>query len=772
MSFKTFSMYRIFQVAALSAVVLFTAAATATAGSGDVTPVTNLHLVSGSASNVKFAWNAPTHGSTSSATIDEYIIKRDGHKLLPLQGFNGMVDTTYVDENPSQKKAKYTVIAVDSDGKRSPPALLGVPAPQSAAQNTQQTGKDDGSSDIIQSSSLCDSIVPTDIRGHNAPTGLETYGCGSGMSSINDDSAPKTGLFRPGGDVKRPFHDLFQNVFIQLPVSIGQALFLMVSALYIWVMSASTYLGIGKLFAGLLQSFHGNPNYPDLIILAVAGGLAILTLNIFKGDVRKGHLGLARMVLALTFLTIFLSGINSWMSFATKKPLEVYSVVSDQVTSASAGTDVSRDFNLTVHPTYGGDKTKNAIRKAENADWLMWQYLPQCQINFGNFQWAINNDYPKTHTTWCEKFVQVWGSGSDNDKDKFKSALKDANEERYTYFEGKSQMNRVMDTDLSRLVLMMHLTMKGVMKLSVFTGILMLLGELLFAVAWLFSNVTGSEGARYSAERRARTMGHWLWIAFIMTLFSLVYLVLEANIISASTTKGFLTVYGLAFLLECVVAFGVWKYFKKLHREHQESMQRLGAYREQSSGWLKRAAGYAVAGLTAGASSEYMRERAEKKRGNSKSQSASARTHEHNVPEDYHPDNQLLAEHSTSGAQSWDAEADAVEEAPLLLESRTRRGPRDGRSDGYGSTSNGRGPRSPNGSSGGGGSAAEMDGDDDYGVPIFDADVVDEDADVMERDSRYERERRMDHDLRDERLRLEREERERRKRRDREERGR
>jgi hypothetical protein len=54
-----------------------------------------------------------------------------------------------------------------------------------------------------------------------------------------------------------------------------------------------------------------------------------------------------------------------------------------------------------------------------------------------------------------------------------------------------------------------------------------------------------------------------------------------------------------------------------------------------------------------------------------------------------------------------------------------------------------------------------MGDNNNHDGPIFDADVVEDNTDVMEHDSRYERERRMDHDLRDERWQDDREDRER-----------
>jgi hypothetical protein len=759
----SFNKYRLVQLGVMAAVTLFMAASTAVA-TRKVDPVSNLHLVNGSASQVKIAWDAPKHGSTPNATIDQYIIKRDGHKINTLQGFNGLVDTSYIDGNPSQKKAVYAVIAVDSNGRRSPPTTLSIPAPQGANQSPQPGGGD-AQPDIIQSSSLCDSIIPQNIRGHNQPTALEKYGCGAGMSAVNEKDAGKIlGVV----EKPRPFHDFFQNVFIQIPVSLGHTFFLLISALYIWVMNAGTYLSVGKLFANILQAFNGNPNMGSLIAIAVAIGVMVLGLNILKDEIRKGFSSFIRIAFVLAFLTVILSGPQTWMRFAVEKPLGVYSSETSQLTSMSAGTDVSRDFNLTVHPTYGGNKTYNAIRKAENADWLMWQYLPQCAINFRNFQWVINHNVPGTHTSFCERFVQVWSSGSDDDKDKFKEALKKSNKNVYDFFQGNDQMTRILYSVVSKLVLLMHNVMKTIMKLSILPGIFLLLGELLFMVIWLIASLTATDEAKYAAERRIRTMFHWLKIPAVLTLFSLVYLVVEANIISGSTRSGFLWVNGQALLLECAVAYGTYKYLKAAHRRHREAMERLGVHREQSNGWLGRAAGYALAGLTAGASEEYMRRRAGKNR-RERPGTTTAGLPDYDITE--HPDFHLLEEHTGNG-RGYDTDGYAEEMVnPLQLGRGSGDGRHDGRSDGFDSPSNGSGPRGPHTSPGSGGGTTFDDGQSLYDEPIVDAVVV-EDTDVMDRGSREERERRMDYDLREERERRKREEYERRRRREREERER
>lgn len=717
MSFKK---DHIAQIGLMTALTLFIAASTAVAARR-VDPVGNLHLVSGSASQVKIAWDAPRHASTPSATIDEYIIKRDGHKINTLQGFNGLVDTSYVDGNPSQQKAVYAVIAVDSHGRRSPPATLNVPAPQGANPNPQSGGADNSQTDTIQSSSLCDSIIPPNIRGHNQPTALEAYGCGAGMSAINDSDPGKIlgVVSKP-----RPLHDATEW-FIQTLVSLGHTFFLLVSALYIWVMSASTYLGVGHLFASILQAFSGNPAKSDLITIAIAIGVVVLGLHMLRDEIRKGMTSAVRIAFVLAFLTIFLSGPQTWMKFAVEKPLGVYSSITSQLTSMSAGSDASRGFNLTVHPTFGGNKTYSAVRRAENADWLMWQYLPQCAINFRDFRWVINHDVPGTHTSFCERFVQVWNSGSDDDKDKFKSALKDSNKNVYDFFEGKDQMTRLQYTVVSKAVLTMHNVMKAIMKLSVLAGIFLLLAELLFMVVWLIASLTATDGAKYGAERRIRTMFHWLKIPAVLTVIALVYLVVEAYIISGSTKSGFLWVNGQALILECIVAYATWKYFKNAQRKHHEAMERLGAYREQSSHFLRRAAMVAAGGLGAGAGAEYMRERSERNRSRRRQRAAEVERPDFDVSRE--PAYPLLEENSSSPNSHWDAEGEA-DEVPLLQLGRgSGHGPHGGGSDGFDSTSNGSGPQGPNNSPGSGGGTTFEEGQGVYDEPIYDAEVVEDD---------------------------------------------
>jgi hypothetical protein len=102
--------YRMVRLSVIMLSVLFFAVSVAS-GASSVPPVTNLHMVSGDANHVDLAWNAPSHGSTAGSTVDEYVILRDGHQIADLHGFNGMVDTSYIDGSPSSKKGTYAVIA-------------------------------------------------------------------------------------------------------------------------------------------------------------------------------------------------------------------------------------------------------------------------------------------------------------------------------------------------------------------------------------------------------------------------------------------------------------------------------------------------------------------------------------------------------------------------------------------------------------------------------------------------------------------------------------
>jgi hypothetical protein len=668
--------YRIVKMVSLTVVALFCVVAVA-AAAVKVAPITHLHMVNGDANSVKLSWDAPSHGSTPSATIDEYIIRRNGHQIEHLQGFNNLVDTSYIDGSPSSKDSVYTVIAVDSNGRRSPPARVSVKAPQGAAQNTEDPSNADPE-DGIQSTDVCDSIIPPDIRGHNNPTGLEKYGCGEGMNAIPDDSAPKTGPLHPGGTVKRPFHDLFQNLFIQLPVTVGQYCFLGISAFSAMVMQTKTYTGVSHLFGEILQAFHGNPNYPGLVSLAIALALAFLTLNVVKGEFRKGFISVGWIVAALVILTVFLANPYRSMNAAVDKPLGVFSGITNQVSDMTAGTGVANHFNLTVNPTYGGNKTYASIRKAEYIDWLMFQYLPHCAAVFRDYTWATTHYYPKTHTTFCEKFLQVWGTDNDDDKDDYKSALEDANKEVYNSFKGEDQSTRVVDTGIASVTLTVHNLMKLARNMAIFACMILLLGEMLFSVLWLIYAATGSDGAKLTAERRIRTILHWLKVPVMMLLLMLVQEAVEANIIShLAASLGFFFMSLVELFWDLIIMGVAISLLRKEHREHKQAMERLGAYRNDSMGLggkAARLAGTALGGAVAGVAAEHMADK--RKNGKERAEDAPAdSTFDFNGFSETPPlleagpsgDNRGNSSRGPSsppdngGGQPWDVESDAEE---------------------------------------------------------------------------------------------------------------
>jgi hypothetical protein len=602
--------YRIFMGFILTIAVLATSAATARSAN-DVAQITNLRLVSGDANQVKLAWDAPAHGSTNSATIDEYIIKRDHHQIADLQGFNGMVDPSYIDSSPSAKKAVYTVIAYDSTGQRSPPAKVDVPAPQTASQTPDAKHKE--AADNIVSSDLCDSIIPPDLMGHNLPTGLEKYGCGEGMNHVNDSEADTVGIGPLKTNKPRIMHDIFQGLFIQLPNTVGQAAFLAVSAFHAIVLQASTYAGVGKLFGGILQAFHGNPNYPGLVSFAIALSLFFLTLMVIRGERRKGLASFGMIVTAIVVLTVLLANPFRTMNYAVNKPLGVFGSITSEMTDMVTDTPVANQFNLSVTPTYGGNKIYSSIRRAEYVDWLMFQYLPQCAINFRDYHWTFSHDYPGTHTSWCERYVQVWSDGSDDDKDAFKDKLKDVNPKVYDFFNSGNQTLRVIDSVVSKLVLTVHLVMELARDMGIFGCMILLLGEILFSVLWLIYAATGSDGARLMAERRMRTMFHWLAIPGAMLLIALVQEAVEANIIRYTASFGFIGMLLIELIWDILMMCVCFSVFKSMRRNHKEAMERLGAYRNER-GLLGKAVQLGATAFGAGAGAEVVREHMEKKK--------------------------------------------------------------------------------------------------------------------------------------------------------------
>jgi hypothetical protein len=589
-----FTKYRMFRTCVFTLVILYSAAAVALAAR-QVDPVRNLRLVSGDVNKVKIAWDEPKHGSTPDATIDEYIIKRNGRRIADLQGFHGLVDTSYIDGSPSSKDADYSVVAVDSNGKRSPPESVHVKAPDGASSTPPPAGKDP--EDGIQSSDLCSSIIPPDIRGHNQPTAMEKYGCGKGMNSVNDNG-PKKVL---GIGVSNPIHKLIQSFFIQLPTTLGQTFWLLISGLAIWVQQAGTYLGIANLFAGILQTFNGDPSWPALLSIGISVGVIVLAVRLIKEQHRQGYISVGIIVAALAILTLLLSSPYRWMKYAVEKPLSINAEISNSLTDMTSGADLGQQFNLTVHPTYSGKKSNAAIRKQENTDWLMFQYLPQCAVNFNDYRWALTHRYPDSRTTYCEKFLQTWGAGSDKDKDRFKDKLNNANKDVGKFFGGDDQMLRVVYTLIAKACLFFHHILKVVTRLAMYLCGLLLLFEVFAAAIWLIYAMFGTDSSRWVVERRIVSAAHYIKVPLFMTAWGLVELTGAANIASEVFDSGFLAISAALLLWEVLALFVAYSLLKKMHRERKEAMEARGAYREHSSHMGRKALEYGMVAATGAA---------------------------------------------------------------------------------------------------------------------------------------------------------------------------
>jgi hypothetical protein len=566
-------------------------AVTVSAYAASVPPVKNLRLVSGSASQVKIAWGAPSYSNVDGATIDKYIIKRNGNVIKTLEGLNGLVETSYVDSDPSTKDATYSVIAVDSNNRRSPPKTLDVPAPEGAAPPPKE-GKDPH--DGIQSSSLCESIISPDVRGGNRPTALEKYGCGKGLSTVHYKGCGKVPI---AGVTKCPQNDFFQSVLIQLPVNLGQTFFLLISALSVWVMLPGTYTGIAKLFGSILQAFNGNEVFPALISLALSGAVLFLAYRFLRDQIRRGYETVVTIAAVLAILTLLMANPFRTMRKAVDWPLNVFANITNELTDLISATDVSGEFNLTVKPTYSGNITYTAIRKAENIDFLMYQYLPQCAMNFKSFNWVMTHRLPDSNVTYCERFVQVQASGNEDDINEFEDALEKNNKDIYEFYQGEDQGTRMGFSILKSVTLTLHNMMKFTMKMSIYLGILLILLEILMSSIWLIYSMFGSDSSRETARRRVRSILHWFRIPAILLIVALIQNTVEAYIISGSMHSGFawLTFKELIWDVFMLVVMGIVCF--KLHNAHKEAMGNLQAYRENNRG-LQTAAVVAGAAAT------------------------------------------------------------------------------------------------------------------------------------------------------------------------------
>jgi hypothetical protein len=573
-----------------TATALALSAPVALAAHHRVAPVTNLRVADASNTDqVKLVWDKPAYASTTSATIDSYIIKRGGHRLTTLVGFNGLLDTTYIDGSPSTRDATYAVIAVDSRGKRSPPTELDVPAPQQPAPAPPAANSDPR--DGIQASGFCESIIPPDIRGHNQPTALEKYGCGKGMDTVNDKG--------PGhvlGISKDPIHSATQSL-IQVLVSLGQMFSLLFSAMSIWVMQQTTYLGIGNLFAGILQTLNGDPNWAAMLSLSIAAALVVLGLRIARGQRSEGYVQAGIVCLALAVLSLLMSSPSTWMHKTVEWPLQGYSALNNWSVDLIAGTDVGNQYNLTVHPTYSGDKAYSALRKSENNDFLMFQYLPHCAINFDDYKWVINHYYPGTRTTWCEKFVQLWGGDNSDEQDAFKDKLKDSNQKVEDFFEGKDQLKRLMYAGMAKFVLFMQNMLKFTKNMSIFACMMLLVAEVFMMAVWALYAITGTDQSRAAAEQRIASMFRYLKIPAVMMLIYLANEAILAKVMNAHSGQGFLGMIFVAFLLDVIVAILMVRQLWRMRHIHKAVRAHLSNYRQSAT----TAAAAAATGVGAGA---------------------------------------------------------------------------------------------------------------------------------------------------------------------------
>jgi uncharacterized membrane protein len=750
MSFK----YRVTLICGVVSMLLAVASTEAYA-KRQVPPVRNLTVVNADANQVKLDWDPPSTAGLGGATIDQYIIRRDGHQLTTLVGFNGQVDSAYVDGSPSQNDAVYEVIAVDSHGRRSPPEEVEAKGSQTSAVNVPKTAQDD-QRDVIQGSSLCDSIIPPDIRGHNQPTPLEVYGCGKGMDTVYEDGPDHfLGVAKP-----RPIHDIIQSFYVQLPVTLGHIFFLLIHALSIWVLQAGTYMGIGNLFAGILQALNGNPNWPALVSIGISCGILVISWRILKDDHREGYKSVALVVMGLTLVTMLVGSPFTWLRKTVNKPLGLYADISSLSVDLTTNTDVSRQFNLQVHPTFTGDKNNNAIRKQENADFLMYQYLPACAINFGDYRWAMQHTVPGTNITYCEKFAQVFGDGTKEEQDKLRSDIEDDNKKVSDFYRGGDQMQRVGFAIVSKwFTLLIHNLVKALAKLSIFFCEMLLIAEVFSAAIWLLHSMVGNEAAQEATERRILTMLHYIKVPAVMTILGVLETTIVANVITRTFNFGFLAMSAILSLVELAFAIFLIRQLLKMRRDHKMKMEARNAYRQDTSGIKRRGMEYALAGAGAAWGAYKYRDHREHK----KKEKGSRQTREEipvQDPSGFYTspaDRPALETHSNGDARhspndnppkpAYDADADAEEYDPPELERTTGGGasddPSDGESPNGGSSGPRRpdhgpgpssggpgGPRSPNGFSGGNGTNRRPDTRNGHDDDIDDADVVD--AEVVE----------------------------------------
>jgi hypothetical protein len=545
-----------------------------------VPPVGNLHLVSGDANQVKIAWDAPSTSDLGNATIDAYVIRRNGHRLDTLQGFSGIVDTSYTDGSPSLRKATYTVTAVDSEGRRSPPTSLSVPAPQGVLPSPKLP---DGEKDGIQSSDFCKAIIPPDIRGSNQPTALEKYGCGKGMNAMNESDPSKINVLFVHTSVPRPIHDGIQAI-MQFLESAGQEFFLLLSAMTIWVMQESTYLGIANLFAGIIQAFHGDPSFDLIFSLTLMVGLAVLARRLWREEHREGYTSIGVIVAAMTAITLLASSPYHWMRNIVTWPLQGYTAINNSLGGFTAGRDVTREYNLTVRPTFSGDKTNAATRKQQELDYLMFQYIPHCAANFQDYQWSMTTYVPGERITFCERFVQIWDRNNDHLQEGFKKDVEKANNGNADFFQGKDQMTQAFYIGLAKVALGFHGLMEFFRNLSVFGSEIILLGIYLLGLLIMMYVVTGTEGSRWTLQQWWLTMIQALKVPASMLGFCLIQLALESHILTPQDTMGFLFAEFLVIALDLVLLIAMVVVLRTIHHSYKDKMEARKSFRDLLAG--------------------------------------------------------------------------------------------------------------------------------------------------------------------------------------------
>jgi hypothetical protein len=586
--------FGLFFVAAIIAVIFAVPAAKA---ARVVPPVGNLHLVSGDANQAKIAWETPSTSNLGNATIDEYIIRRNGHRIATLQGFSGIVDTSYIDGSPSLRKATYAVTAVDSEGRRSPPATLDVPAPQGVLPAPKSPS---GVKDGVQSSDFCRAIIPPNIRGHNQPTAFEKYGCGKGMNSLNESDPSKVNLLIVHTSVPRPIHDGIQTV-MQFLVTVGQEFFLLLSAMSIWVMQATTYLGIASLFAGIIEAFHGDPSFKLIFSIVLMLGLGSLAMRLWKEEHREGYQGIGIIIAAMAAITLLASSPNHWMRNFVNWPLSGYTAIENGLGGITNGRSVTAGYNLTVHPTYSGDKTNAAVRKQEELDYLMFQYLPHCATNFQDYQWSMSTYVPGERITFCERFVQIWDGDNDKQKDDFKKAVEKENKGNADFFQGKSQLTQALYIGLSKLTLAFHGLMEFVRNMSVLGCEILLLGIYLISLLILLNAVVDRDSSRWTLQQWWMTMLQLLKVPAAMLGITLIQTALEARILTPQDNMGFLFAEFAVFCIDVVLLVAMIWVLRRMHQSYKEKMEARKSYREQSSlSWGKVATAAALGTGAAG----------------------------------------------------------------------------------------------------------------------------------------------------------------------------